>query len=119
MSSKEYGKEVYYWRKAHKICTCCGHKSAEPGSTLCPACKIKKSERSLKCYHKLSKKKKKEMFAKMTAQRRDRRTKGLCVRCGAPAGGKSLCEKHLEAARRYQNEYRQKKLETQEVNRND
>lgn len=37
--SASYGRERYYWLKAHGICVQCGQADAEPGRTKCPACR--------------------------------------------------------------------------------
>lgn len=36
---------------------------------------------------------------------KSRRAKRLCVRCGDPAGKRSLCQRHLDAAAAYQRSY--------------
>lgn len=55
---REYSKEVYHWRKEHRMCVYCGHEPAAPGMVSCPECKKKRRQRSLKCYYDMPEEKK-------------------------------------------------------------
>lgn len=117
---RKYSLEVYYLRKKHNLCTYCGHEPAEPESVFCSECKIKKREQGLKYYYNLPEEKKQKAFERIVAHQRNRRSKGLCIRCGEPTGGKSLCEKHREEVNQYQKEYqKRKRLKEQEVKNED
>ncbi len=48
---KAYDKEVYNWRKAHKICVYCGHKEAQNGHFSCLQCRMKANECVKRYYH--------------------------------------------------------------------
>lgn len=83
-SKNEYYHELYEWRKAHHICTYCGHENAVKGKTRCVTCAEKLSERSskryaAKTYHT------EESFnaARKRKKLRDLRIAfGVCTRCG-------------------------------------
>ena len=98
---RQYGKETYEFRKAHNICARCGAEDAEPGITFCLVCKMDERERSLNYYYNMSEEKKNTMLARKKSKYDDRRSNGLCVRCGTPADGKTLCQAHRETDKWY------------------
>ena len=106
---REYAKAVYKLRKKEKICTYCGHKPAEPGIVFCSECKMKKRKQGLNYYYNLPEEKKREIAARAKERQRERKKKGLCVRCGEPVEKTTLCEKHREEVRLYQREYQKRK----------
>lgn len=79
-----YYHELYEWRKAHHICTYCGHENAVKGKTRCVTCAEKLSERSSKRYA-AKKYHTEENFnaARRREKLRDLRIAfGVCTRCG-------------------------------------
>lgn len=114
---REYSKEVYYWRKAHKICVYCGHEKAEPGRITCPKCKKKRKQHATKYYNaELSK-----------ARYKERKEKRLCVICGKPCMkgkiGESpslkkkciYCKEHYDKLQASYQEKKKKRIKEQEV----
>ena len=106
---RKYARAVYHLRKDHKFCVYCGHVPAEPGIVFCSECKMKKRKQGLEYYYNLPEEKKQELYARVSSRQRDRKAKGLCVRCGEPVEKTTLCEKHREEARLYQREYQKRK----------
>lgn len=79
-----YYHELYEWRKAHHICTYCGHENAVKGKTRCVICAEKLSERSSERYAA----KKYHTEESFNAARRWKKLHdlriafGVCTRCG-------------------------------------
>ena len=116
---REYSKSVYHLRKKHNLCTYCGSLPAEPGTVFCAGCKVKKRKQSLNYYYNLSDERKQEIGNRRKERQRERKKKGLCIRCGAPVEKATLCEKHLEQVKHYQKEYRKRKFLKELESKND
>lgn len=96
-----YSKEVYERRKAHNVCVRCGKEDAEPGITFCIVCKMDERERAKTYYRNMSDEKRKATVSRKMARYNERKAKGLCTKCGEPAGKTNLCEAHREADKWY------------------
>ena len=77
---REYRKEVYHWRKEHKMCVCCGHEKAEPGKVHCLECK----EKRYKHYHVLPEDGSQSLAELSKARYEERKRSGRCIICGKP-----------------------------------
>ena len=84
---------LYWWYKAHNICTQCRKEEAVPGRTLCPECAEKSRARAAE----RRAAKRDEINREQKERNKRMKEKGLC-RCGRPARpGKVQC---LECALR-------------------
>lgn len=95
---RRYAKETYYLRKQLGICVWCGKEKAAIGFTQCPACQEKNAQRTREYYRKIGKKKRNKKESKRKKEQwRERKEKGLCVKCGRVyiPNGKLTCNECL------------------------
>ncbi len=99
-------REDYNFYKSIGICVACHKYTAAPGRTRCEMCGAKEAERNKKTLDSLSREEKKELNKKHYEAKKkkedERRSMGLCVKCGRPQAGTSsrLCLEHLLKERR-------------------
>lgn len=106
MSKSEKKKLDYQYYKEHRICVHCRKNDAFAGYVLCPACIEKDHMR----YHSFSEERKKEISRKGNEYNKQRKLKGLCIRCGKPVceRSKQYCNEHRLKHNAYKQEYRRK-----------
>lgn len=113
-SRRKYAKEVREWRKAHGICTCCGKVDAEPGKTLCLACRMDRREYFREYYRKkaetMTEEEKTARSEKKRLQYSEKKELGICPRCTRPTyKNHAYCYEHyLSQKRAHARAYRKK-----------
>lgn len=115
MSRNETDREIYNWRKSHKICTKCGKEDAKKNHTLCWRCLANRNDYSRVYYH-TQKKRSDEQRARDAECRKQyvgkRFADNLCFRCGKypPIGDSkySMCVycNAKESAKRRENRHK-------------
>lgn len=112
MSTKEYSREVYYWRKAHKICVRCGHEDALEDGALCLVCKMENREKASERYHNLLPDEKRKLLDERKEEKKriraEKKAQGLCYQCSRPV--------YKNHAYCYEHYISQKKAHTQNNN---
>lgn len=99
--NRVYSREMYYWRKAHGICTNCGKEDAEPHKVLCAECAEKKQHTAKRYWDDLPEEAREKAIQRVSTRRRSLKAQGLCVGCGRKAAkGKAHCIECLLKARR-------------------
>nr|DAW41410.1 MAG TPA: hypothetical protein [Bacteriophage sp.] len=104
------GTDRYNFLKGHGICVSCGQCDAFPGHTKCADCIEKANLASAKCWDDPEKKIKYAKRGNETKKKlyQERKSAGLCVRCGKQTGGGVYCGLHRakrNLARRTGREY--------------
>lgn len=78
-------KEIYNWRKSHKVCTKCGQENAKQNHTLCWRCLANANDYSRIYYFSHGKRSDEQRQRDKECQKRyveERFEKGLCFKCG-------------------------------------
>jgi len=105
---RKYSRELYRYRKEHRICVTCGVQDAFNNNVRCADCIYKASTK----YDVI------ELAEKNKAIRDERRLLGLCIKCGEKAeDGSTRCavcnEKNREQSRKQRQ--KQKKRRAEEI----
>ncbi len=104
-----YHKEVYNWRKAHKICVYCGHEEAQNGHLMCLQCRMKTNESRKRYYYERLSTEQRYKQKQYKKRRYDLlRAFGVCVCCQKRdvAPGKTMCPICLAKKKRQYKEQR-------------
>lgn len=106
-SSKEYAREVYWWRKQHHICVRCGKQDAYKDYTCCLQCRMDLRESAREHIEK-------EISAAQRAARNvrkrkiaaEKRANGICLQCSKPVfKDHAYCYEHYLSQRRAHQKY--------------
>lgn len=93
--AKAYAKEVREWRKAHHMCTRCGHEKADPGKSTCLQCRMARREYA-RGYDAQPK-----VREEVAARRAYKKANGICYACSKPVyKDHAYCYEHYLAQKR-------------------
>ena len=116
MSSNEYKRETYRWRKEHHICVSCGKNDAEEGKTQCTVCKMERRE--YQRTHKRGAESIQRHKEYLRNRREENRKNGICVVCGTRKvrEGSSSCARCLSKTKeRCANKRREQGIPTRDL----